>query len=249
MFYVLTILYASIDIYTLIVSESISFDTIGQLAQLQLLIAIMIGMMAAINQNPKRKAIMVILCFSALLIFVTRACFYAPDYVYYAEISVYCFGFFWALFRPYNFISDKLTEDTVCLLFYKSDKGTWLMHVLSLIGLPVSSVSVTCGDEWLRLVHGRPTLEIHPANEITKNYIVINTNIKVSTRIKSIFRSLRGKPAITLNSLFLRVRCIAAIKPLLTELGKEWQPKTIFQQIPSTYFYKAVWNRTRHGRA
>jgi hypothetical protein len=243
MFYVLTLTYALIDIYTLIKSQTISYDAIGQLSQLQLLIGVTLGMMAAINTNPKRKATMVILCFGALSIFVTRACFYAPDYVYYAEIFVYCFGLLWASFRPYNFISDRLTEDTVCLLFYKADKGSWLMNVLSLIGLPVSSMSIVCGNEWLRLVLARPTLEIHPVSNISNKYIIVDTGVKIDSNIKRIFRSLKGIPAINAKSLFLRVRCIAAVKPLLKQLGQEWYPKTVFQQIPSTYFYKALWNR------
>jgi len=243
LFYILTITYALIDIYTLIASQTISFDVIGQLSQLQLSIGIILGMMAAINPNPKRKATMVVLCFGALSIFVTRAFFYAPDYVYYAEIFVYCFGLLWAAFRPYNFISDKLTNNTICLLFYKSDKGSWLMHILSLIGLPVSSMSIVCGKEWLRLVLDRPTLEIHSTENISNKYIIVDTGISINLDIKRIFRSLKGTPAINAKSLFLRVRCIAAVKPLLKQLGQEWYPKTIFQQIPSTYFYKALWNR------
>lgn len=243
MFYVLTILYVLIDLYTLIESQTISFDAIGQLSQLQLLIGVTLGMMAAINQNQKRKSSLVVLCFGALSIFATRALFYAPDYVYYALIFVYSFGLLWAAFRPYDFISDRLTEDTVCLLFYKADKGSWLMHVLSLIGLPVSSMSIVCGKEWLKLVLDRPTIEIHSVEKISNKYIIVDTGIKIDSDIKKIFRSLKGVPAINAKSLFLRVRCIAAVKPLLKQLGREWYPSTVFHQIPSTYFYKALWNR------
>jgi len=240
MFYLLTIAYVLIDFYTLIKSQTISFDMIGQLSQVQLLLGLSVGAMGTINTNPKRKSIMIILCFGALSILLTRLCFNAPDYIYYAEISVYCFGILWAAVRPYNFISDSLSENTVCLLFYKSNKGSFLMQALSLIGLPVSSMSIVCGNEWLKLIIGNPTLEIHSAKNVSKKYIIVNTGVYISENIRSIFKSLRGVPAVNAKSLFLRVRCIAAVKPLLKEMGKEWEPKTILQQIPSIYFYKAL---------
>ena len=244
MFWLLTIIYVSIDVYSLSNAEMIIFDLTGTLSQLQILIALMCGMMAATNTTAKRKAVMIILFLGASMVFFTGMCLDVADWVYWIEIIIYTVGIIWAGARPYEFISDPINKDTVCILFYKANSGSWLMHTFSLIGLPVSSMSIVCGDYWLKLVRSRPGLEIHvPQNIDSKYYIVVDTGIKKTDRIMDIMRDLQGTPAVSLGSFGLRVRCIAVVKPLLKEMGSEWVPKTILQKIPSLYFYKALWNR------
>ncbi len=122
------------------------------------------------------------------------------------------------------------------------------MHTLSLIGLPVSSMSVVASDLWLKLVIDEPKMVITYSGKLNREkYIIIDTGIMITEKIKNIIHNLEGSPAITKNSLFLRVRCIAAIKPLLSKLGPEWTPKSIIQQIPSLYFYKAIKNRQQRA--
>lgn len=246
MFWILALFYVSIDIYSLTTSNFITFDRSGYLAQIQLLTACLLGTIASINPSPKRKSAMIVLLFGTLMLLLTNV---VHDYVYWIEISLYAFGLLWAAARPYEFISDPVTEDTVCLVFYKQNGGSWLMHVLSLIGLPMASMSIIAEGRWLKLVIGNPGLEIHPAEDLDcGKYVVVDTGVKITEKIRATITNLNGEPAVNKKSLFLRVRCIAAVKHLLAEIGVEWRPRTVIQQIPSMYFYKALWNRQQGQR-
>ena len=245
MFWLAAILYVAIDIYSLSHMKTISYSLWELLAQSQVTIVCWCGLMASVNTSPKRKSLMFIIAFASLIVLIMRFIWNtAPGMAYWIIIALYISGLVWAGARPYHFISDTHNHENICLLFYKSDKGSWLMHIMSLFGLPVSSMSVLCGEYWLKLIRSDPNMQIQIIqNRDLRRYVLIDTGVKITDEIENAMWSLDGVPATNVKSLFLRVRCIAAIKPLISKLGNEWVPKTIIQQIPSIYFYKALKNR------
>lgn len=245
MFWLAAISYVAIDIYSLSHMKTINYSLWELLAQAQVVIVCWCGLMISVNVSPKRKSLMFIIAFASLMVLIIRFTWdTAPESAYWVVIALYISGLVWAGARPYHFISDVHNHKNICLLFYKSDKGSWLMHIMSLFGLPVSSMSVLCGKYWLKLVRKDPDMQIHIIENIDlSRYVLIDTGVKITDEIEDIMWSLDGTPATNAKSLFLRVRCIAAIKPLLSKLGDRWGPKTIIQQIPSIYFYKALQNR------
>lgn len=241
MFWLLLFLFCALDVYSL--TFNLQQELYATLAQVQLVIACVCGAMVAIRPNPKRKSAILILLLGSVFVLITQILtINIPDIVYWLGIIVYSFGITWAGCRPYEFLSDELTKDTVCLVFYKANSGSWLMHVLSIFGLPVSSMSIIADDRWLKLVVGEPALQLERAIEFEPSrYVVIDTGVKITDEIIRRLWECRGRSAISKNSLFLRVRCIAIIKDFLKSLGPEWNPG--FIKLPSIYFYKAVHNR------
>lgn len=154
----------------------------------------------------------------------------------------------WIAARPSTFRSDDLTTDTVCLAFYSGDSGSFLMHLFGMIGLPVKSMSIIVGNEWIKLVNGVPTLQAVNVNEMhTDKYVVVDTGVKIDEEIKAAASQIIGAPARTEGSWWLRLRCIAIAKPLLSVMGTQYEPRTVLEQIPSIYFYRCV-DRLGRGR-
>lgn len=246
MFWLAAISYVAIDIYSLshipIYSEKELWET---LSQVQVMIACFCGLMASVNPDPRRKSLMLIITASALIVFISRLAWpTAPDWFYWMITLSYCMGLVWAGARPYEFMSDNHNPKNVCLLFYKSDSGSWLMHILSLIGLPVSSMSVLIGDKWLKLLRSKPDMQLLEFEKIDYHrYVLIDTGVPISRFILDLADRIKDSPAASADSLFLRVRCISLISPMLKELGSQWEPKCIIEKIPSMYFYKAIHNR------
>jgi len=245
MFWLASILYVAIDIYSLSHINTISLSLWEMLAQAQIMIACLCGLMASINPDPRRKSLMLVISSGALFVFVSRLILKnVPEYVSWISISIYCIGLVWSGARPYEFMTDKHNKENVCLLFYKSDRGSWLMHILSLIGLPVSSISVLIGDKWLKLERSKPTMQLISIDGIDySRYVLIDTGVQISRFILDLIDRIKDSPAASSSSIYLRVRCIALITPLLSELGKQWEPSCLAQKIPSMYFYKAIHNR------
>jgi hypothetical protein len=169
------------------------------------------------------------------------------------ESSAFATLLIWAMARPYEFRSDELTTDTVCLLFYRAKGGGVLMHMFGLLGLPVTSVSVVAGNSWLHLVRKEPTVVKEDLSGVPwyklrrgigyEKYFVVDTGVPVTTGIKIAIDNIEGSPVRTASSLWLRLRCIATLKPLLSMLGAYYTPRNIFEQIPAIYFYRLTGNR------
>lgn len=245
MFWLAAIIYVALDIYSLSHIRTINPELWITLAQTQIMIAALCGLMASINPDPRRKSLMLIIAAASMILFVSRVLYIdAPEWFYWSITLSYCIGLVWAGARPYEFMSDMHNKDNVCLLFYKSDSGSWLMHILSLIGLPVSSMSVLIGDKWLKLLRSKPDMQLLDFDKIDYHrYVLVDTGVPISRFILDLADRIKSSPASTAGSFFLRVRCIALISPMLKELGPQWEPKCIIEKIPSMYFYKAIHNR------
>lgn len=245
MFWLAAILYVSMDIYSLTHIQTINDGLWEAIAQAQVMVAALCGLMASINPDPRRKSLMLIIAAAAITIFASRILYNdSPEWFYWIVTTSYCIGLVWAGARPYEFMSDTHNRSNVCLLFYKSDSGSWLMHILSLIGLPVSSMSILLGDKWLKLLRSKPNMQFIEFDKIDYHrYVLVDTGVPISRFVLDLADRIKESPASSASSLFLRVKCISLITPLLKELGPQWEPKCIIEKIPSMYFYKAIHNR------
>jgi len=245
MFIILAIVYLMIDVIAPTLLGDIGEWTQWNMQQAQIAMLAVLGWMSAKSASPKRTAVMTVLMVQSVWILCTDwAISYVPEAISVSEGAVFFALLVWAFMRPYEYKSDQLTTDTVCLLFYKANGGSFLMHVFGVLGLPVSSMSVVAGEYWLKLVRGKAYLQKDLSVCINESrYIIVDTGIPVSEHIHGLFNMLRNEPARTPMSLWLRLRCIASIKPLLRELGDYYVPRNIFEQIPAIYFYKFTGDR------
>jgi len=147
----------------------------------------------------------------------------------------------WVGSRPESFRSDPQTDENVMLAFYQGEHGSLLMLLFSIVGLPVRSMSIVVGNEWIKLCSGSPIVESVPAEGLDKSkYVLIDTGVKIDDSITNAAAEAVGAPARTEGSLWLRIRCIAAVVPFLKVLGREYVPKWPWECIPSIYFYRCV---------
>lgn len=115
------------------------------------------------------------------------------------------------------------------------------MLLSSLIGLPVRSMSIVIGNEWLKLSTGVPVIESVDVSKLDPSkYVLIDTGVKIDERTRTSANMVIGQPARNADSLWMRVRCIASIAPLLKDLGDKFAPVWPWDYIPSIYFYRCL---------
>lgn len=147
----------------------------------------------------------------------------------------------WVASRPSDFASDPQTNDTVMFAFYNGDHGSLLMLLFSVVGLPVRSMSVVIGNEWIKMCTGHPTVESVPIASLdTSRYVLIDTGVKIDEAIQKAAAEVVGTPVRTEASLWLRIRCVASLVPLLRVMGHKFVPVWPWEFVPSLYFYRCV---------
>ena len=152
-------------------------------------------------------------------------------------------GIIWAYHRHmYDFSPEPLNNENVHITFYKPKN---LVEVLiALLGLPYSSVGVYADGKWLRFRRKNNTMQLVPARPTQPKYVWMDTGVKATGEIKEKMEKLVGEPARTWTSCYLRLRCVAALKPLLKMLGKEYSPK-FYEVVPGIYAYRKITNASR----
>lgn len=250
MFWLLATLFIWADILVIFFTDSFELYA-WQIVQFQVFCIASCGWIAANKPSKRKTSGMFVICLFTLLVLATD--FFSeciPDHIRYIESSFFFALLVFVFGRPYEFPSEQLTKNTVCFAFYKQNGGSILMHIFGLFGLPVTSMSVICGNLWLKLERNEELLQLTELVDIEKSkYIIVDTGIEITPKIIKILKQLRFEPARTKGSLFLRLRCIASIKLLLNELGTYYMPRNVFEQIPAVYFYKMMDTEKRKSHA
>lgn len=161
---------------------------------------------------------------------------WALEIVFFFLLSVF------QILKKYEIKSDKFNKDNVFILMYKPKKPIEYIH--SLLGSPVSSMSIVCGDNWYMYKRNKSTLQV--VNTIPRkfgDYILIDTGTKIDKNITNELDSLVGNPARKPSTLFIRANCIRTFRPVLKILGERWRIG-VLDFIPSIYLLK----RLRHER-
>lgn len=241
MFWLCAIVFFVIEFYSVFPMRPIVHEAS---AYIQLAALSVCGLHSAAAHNSKKTYTTASLFVASLIIAGTNLACPAMDARHY-QIMVACLFalLVWSSARPYDYYSDELSSDTVCLAFYKGSKGTSVMCLCSLIGLPVSSLSVVMGPHWLKPVKETMRFETHLVTSMhTRNYVVVDTKIPLTFAVEDVAKDINGAATADPRSLFLRARCVANLKPLLAALGEEWAVKGL-EIVPSLYLYRALRNR------
>ena len=192
--------------------------------------AFLIGYYTSINpsrNNINSLLVMVIFSISCII------CGYFNIYHPYIIIILSVWFLSFQRYKSYKIISDEYNHKNVMLAFYRPN--TLRGYLLSLFGQDVSSMSVIVDGTWARFKWSKPRLIMHDYKEShSDKYVLIDTGIETTDKIKDIFYGLRNAPARTINSLYLRFNCVRTFSPLLYELGSKWEYRW-FDFIPSFF--------------
>lgn len=114
------------------------------------------------------------------------------------------------------------------------------MLTLSLIGLPVSSLSVAYQGLCVKPVKDSDEFKLVDITDIDlTKYVVINTGINLTTCQTDELLNVVGKKAYSARTLGIRVKCVSNFARFLSTLGKEWEPKGLYR-LPSMYIMKVM---------
>ena len=115
------------------------------------------------------------------------------------------------------------------------------MRFFGLFGFfQVRSISVSAGDTALTLKSNKTVFTIIDSNVLLKNsqdYIIVDTGVKHSPKF---IEKMKTYTNIKAKKFGLRTRCIEAIAPLLSSIGLDFKPKSVFHTIPSVYLGQVV---------
>lgn len=136
---------------------------------------------------------------------------------------------------------DGTNYDNILLFFYRGEKGSFIMHLSSLFGLDVKSMAIGAGEKCLMLKSSKGGFVFADIKIILKNkenYLIVDTGKKVTPEFIAKMENKNNKPA-KLFGLF-RVRCIEGVHDLLSDIGPEYEPTSIFDNDPGIYLKKVA---------
>lgn len=161
----------------------------------------------------------------------------APQFVLMLESMALTSLMYFIIKRP-EFSTGTINRNNIQLAFYKGRKGSLLMNIAELFGLPVKCMYILSGSSILRPEKGVSHFVFEEssskANSIrnSANYYIHDTGIKHTKSFSDKMRAQHGKEV---RKLFFRVRCIEGIKDILYDIKEEYEPNSIFHNIPSMY--------------
>lgn len=181
--------------------------------------------------------------FSLFVALTFLVCFIPFELSYWAH-SFMCLSFaslyIWIEFRPKAVSQSNVHTEQLSLLFYKGSRMSLPMLTLSLIGLPVSSLSVAYQGICVKPVKSSDRFELTDVDDLdATKYVVLNTGISLTPYQVDELLKVVGKKAYSARTLGIRVRCVSNFARFLSTLGKEWEPKGIYR-LPSMYVMKVL---------
>lgn len=218
-----------------------AFLTAGSILWYDMLFEAQYVALAVIALNSKdtrrdRAVIMVLLAWGIWILATDWPPFNFPPIYLNFEAAAFSALTLWALFRPYNYVSDKLNKDDVFIGFYQGRNKHPLSVLSSLIGLPFSSIAMIAGDVTIRS-SGGVLKEVPTASLSPEHYVFINTTTPATDKIIADLRALSGASATVYG---LRVGCIWAMRKALAAVGYRlsWR-----DYIPSLFYRTALEER------
>jgi hypothetical protein len=214
------------------------FFTSRELLLSQFFIAFLIALKSSFNydlRNVNSNIIMLFYCATVALLDNSMHTI-GIEYKY---IIILVFVWFMALqrYKTYDIKSDEYNPENIMLVFYKPH--TARDYIISLFGMETGTMSMICDGKWAKFRWGYSYLKICELKKrrLNKNYIVIDTGVKVTEDIKHAFYSLKGAPARTAESLYFRFNCVRIFKPVFRLMGRKWQYHFL-DCLPSVYLMR-----------
>ncbi len=211
--------------------------------QAQMALVAVLAVMATLKPSRRKKAVLGVVAANSVWIALTDWAIPPADIntlVFIVESAVWFALFVWVLARPYP-IESQVSGKKVCLVFRKAGtKVPILSSIGSLMGFPVSSMSIVASGRWLRINGSRHEWVISDCRilEGNRDWVVINTGIAVTPEIEKAIDGMKGKSA---GKGFLRMSCVWGVRHILALLGPEWKP-SVYHRLPNLYLYKVIEN-------
>jgi hypothetical protein len=141
---------------------------------------------------------------------------------------------------PRTITNERIYDKNILLAFYKGDKGSFIMHLFELFGCPVKSMCIVAGDKALVLRLGKRGFHFSDSIGILKNndkYIIVDTGKEITVEF---LKKMADHHNDNDNKLGFRIRCIEGVSDLLKDIGPEFKPTSILDNIPSNYLKKVA---------
>lgn len=141
---------------------------------------------------------------------------------------------------PCTITNERIYDKNILLAFYKGDKGSFIMHLFELFGCPVKSMCIVAGDKALVLRLGKRGFHFSDSIGILKNndkYVIVDTGKKITMEFLKKMASHHNDND---NKFGFRIRCIEGVSDLLEDIGPEFKPTSILDNIPSNYLKKVA---------
>jgi len=141
------------------------------------------------------------------------------------------------MFRPERRTPKTINYDNILLAFYKGDGGSKIMGLGGLFGDPVKSMCIIAGKHALVLKSSKDGFQFIDSKNILRlrsDYAIVDSGQPYTKEYIEMMGKYHNKPA---SKKGLRMRCIEGVKPLLKEIGTEFEP-TFLEQNPAIYFRK-----------
>lgn len=221
------------------------------LNQLELVILSLIACLSLGLKKDAHKSRSIVVSLMAYNVYVF-ATDWAFDYVspiqWFSEIFAFCALTIYQIVRKYDYKSDVYNNKTVMLAFYRPKKMS--ESLTSLVGAPVSSMSIICNGNWYTYRRKCPDLCKEWACERNlSDYILIDTSVEITQDITKELDALVGTPARSWKTLYFRASCVATFKQFLNGLGGKWELEP-FDTVSSIYMLRRLKNERdckRHG--
>ena len=143
----------------------------------------------------------------------------------------------WLMLRPEIKTVNSINHTNILLAFYKGEKGSFAMNFFELFGLPVKSMCIIAGDKALYLKSNKRTFEFGNSEKIYRksdDYVIIDTGKPYT---KDYITEMKKHSNIIATRGILRIRCIEAVRGLLSMIGEEYKPNVY---IPSLYLRRIL---------
>ena len=197
------------------------------------------GMAVFSNNSMRHRSVLDVFFVWTVWVVATDGASYFPSILASMETTIFITLISWVYWRPYFHNPVLLDTDTVHIAFYGGPNAPPLSRLASHIGFPFSSVAIVAGLRAVRPSKVRGEM-VATSKEVldAKGYRYVDTGVVVTPEIYEKLTEVIGTS--TKYGIF-RVRCLSNFKPVLAELGKQWEPKG-WPMIPSIYYRKCMDN-------
>lgn len=163
-----------------------------------------------------------------------------PDAMFFSwYFQVLCMAgwFGWILSRRPLRYSDPVSKGNIHICIGKPTKIRG--SLASVVGLPAGSIAIYAdGKIWSYKWGSKVFLSRTVSSEVVnKHHTIIDTGVKITSdngHIMGTLKSLIGNPARRRETCFLRMNCVYTLKPVLSLLGKKYEPSGL-SYLPSVY--------------
>lgn len=163
--------------------------------------------------------------------------------VYYLfEFIVFCSLLTWLWYKP-KLPQNDYNRMNVLLAFYKGKKGSFIMNIGAVLGLPVKSVCVLYSDYVLRLKNGKSNfIKEKKASAVlsSNDYIIVDTGVALDGWVFQEADRLTIDKAYISENIKIRANCVKGLLPFLKRLGCKFTPHSCVNYIPSLYFKQVI---------